>query len=340
MTASIPDERGQFEYVLVCGLDVTEQTWHDSVQGSLRRVATLVASGAGGSALMDAVTSEIGRLFEGQSANLLQLDGSEGLIAGAWSSGDALTWEVGTRFPVVGDTASGRAIESLRPERVDSPDELVDQVARDLWAAHGTQSTLAAPVIVDRALWGVISVSRVTADRFPAEAEERLGDFAALVAQAIANAAAQAEVRASRARLVATADAERKKLERNLHDGAQQRLVSISISLRLAQAKLQIGSGRRRCADRRRSGRAGARARRAARARTRHPSGRADRPRSRTGARRARRPCAVARVDRERPGRPSAVGGRGGCVLRRRRVADERGEVRAARARRTSASSG
>ena len=94
-------------------------------------------------------------------------------------------------------------------------------------------------MIVDRALWGVISVSRVTADRFPVEAEERLGDFAALVAQAIANAAAQAEVRASRARLVATADDERKKLERNLHDGAQQRLVSISISLRLAQAKLQ-----------------------------------------------------------------------------------------------------
>jgi PAS domain S-box-containing protein len=231
VTESIPDERGQFEYVLVCGLDVTERTWHDNVQGSLRRVATLVASGAGGAELMSAVTSEVGRLFEGQSANLLQLDGSDGQIAGAWSSGDALTWDVGTSFPIVGDTATGRAIESLRPERV-------DQYARDLWAAHGTESTLAAPVIVERALWGVISVSRVTAERFPAEAEARLGDFAALVAQAIANAAAQAEIRASRARLVATADAERKKLERNLHDGAQQRLVSISISLRLAQAKL------------------------------------------------------------------------------------------------------
>jgi signal transduction histidine kinase len=79
----------------------------------------------------------------------------------------------------------------------------------------------------------------VTTERYPREAEDRLGDFAALVSQAIANAAAQAEVRASRARLVATADAERKKLERNLHDGAQQRLVSISISLRLAQAKLK-----------------------------------------------------------------------------------------------------
>jgi PAS domain S-box-containing protein len=238
VTASIPDERGQFEYVLVCGLDVTEQTWHDNVQGSLRRVATLVAAGTGEAELMSAVTSEIGRLFEGQSANLLQLGEDGFLIVGAWSSGEALTWEPGTLFPVVGDTASGRAIASLRPERVDSPEDLADEVARELWAKHGTHAAVAAPVIVDRALWGVISVSRVTTERYPPEAEDRLGDFAALVAQAIANAAARAEVRASRARLVATADAERKKLERNLHDGAQQRLVSVSISLRLAQAKL------------------------------------------------------------------------------------------------------
>ncbi len=239
VTAPIPDERGQFEYVLVCGLDVTEQVWHDKVQGSLRRVATLVASGTGEAELMDAVTSEIGRLFEGQSANLLRLDESGFRIVGAWSRGEALTWEPGTLFPVVGDTASGRAIASLRPERVDSPEELADEVARELWAKHGTHSAVAAPVIVDRALWGVISVSRVSTEPYPPESEDRLGDFAALVAQAIANAAAQAEVRASRARLVATADAERKKLERNLHDGAQQRLVSVSISLRLAQAKLQ-----------------------------------------------------------------------------------------------------
>ena len=104
-------------------------------------------------------------------------------------------------FPVVGDTASGRAIKSLRPERVDSPDELADVVARELWAEHGaTYAAVAAPVIVDRALWGAISVSRVTTERFPPEAEDRLGEFAGLVALAIANAAAQAEVRASRAR--------------------------------------------------------------------------------------------------------------------------------------------
>jgi signal transduction histidine kinase len=131
-----------------------------------------------------------------------------------------------------------RAIRGGRPVRIDSFDELEEEAARELWRTHGTRTTVAAPIVVERALWGAISIQRTTEEPFPAEAEERLGDFAALVAQAIANAGAQAELRASRVRLVAAADEERKKLERNLHDGAQQRLVSISIALRLAQAKL------------------------------------------------------------------------------------------------------
>jgi PAS domain S-box-containing protein len=234
----IPDEHGQLRYVLVSGLDVTERKWHEDVQGALRRVATLVAAGTDETELMAAVTSEVGRLFDGDSANLLRTDGSAFEVAGGWSRGDALAWETGTVFPATADTATGRAIRSGRPERVDSPDELREAVAQDLWREEGTRAALAAPIVVDRALWGVISVSRTTSEGFPADAEERLGDFAALVAQAVANAGAQAEVRASRARLVAAADAERKNLERNLHDGAQQRLVSISIGLRLAQARL------------------------------------------------------------------------------------------------------
>jgi PAS domain S-box-containing protein len=237
--APIPDEHGQMRYVLVCGLDVTEGRWHEDVQGTLRRVATLVAAGAEESDLMEVVTAEVGRLFDGDSANLLQMTGDASVITGGWSRDGVQTWAAGTVFPVVGDTATGRAMASLRPARVDSPDELEEEVARELWRAHDTESTVAAPIVVDAALWGVISVSRMTTELFPVDAAERLGDFAALIAQAIANASAQAEVRASRARLVAAADAERKKLERNLHDGAQQRLVSISIALRLAHAKLQ-----------------------------------------------------------------------------------------------------
>ena len=236
----IPDERGQLRYVLVSGLDVTERKWHEDVQAALRRVATLVASGTGERDLTAEVTSQVGQLFGGHSANLLRMEGGAALISGAWNRDGTPTFQIGEEFPLAGDTATARAIRGRRPVRVDTYDELEEEPARELWRTHGTQTTVAAPIVVERSLWGVISVSRRTPEPFPAEAEERLGDFAALVAQAIANAGAQAEIRASRARLVAAADAERKKLERNLHDGAQQRLVSISIALRLAHAKISV----------------------------------------------------------------------------------------------------
>jgi PAS domain S-box-containing protein len=234
----IPDERGQMRYVLVSGLDVTERKWHEDVQTALRHVATLVASGMGERELTAAVISEVDRLFEGHAANLLRMEAGTAVVSGVWARDGSPTFRVGEEFPIAGDSATTRAIRSGRAVRVDTFDELQEEPARELWRTHGTQTAVAAPIVVERSLWGAISVQRSTPEPFPAEAEERLADFAALVAQAIANAGAQAEIRASRARLVAAADAERKKLERNLHDGAQQRLVSISIALRLAQAKL------------------------------------------------------------------------------------------------------
>jgi len=95
---------------------------------------------------------------------------------------------------------------------------------------------------VDGVLWGAISVTKTTAELFPEGAEQRLADFAALAAQAIANAQAREELRASRARIVEAADEARRRLERNLHDGAQQRLVSVAIALRLAQERIQDDS--------------------------------------------------------------------------------------------------
>src|SRR5205085_5488803 len=97
------------------------------------------------------------------------------------------------------------------------------------------------PVIVKAALLGALTASRPAEDAFPAGAEVRLRSFADLAAQSIANERAQAELRASRARIVRTADETRERLERNLHDGAQQRLVSVSVVLRLAAAQLACG---------------------------------------------------------------------------------------------------
>jgi signal transduction histidine kinase len=87
-------------------------------------------------------------------------------------------------------------------------------------------------------VWGAVSVA-IAEGSFPPGTEERIAQFTSLVATALANAEAREELHASRARIVEAGDAERRRLERNLHDGAQQRLVSLSLSLRLAQAKLR-----------------------------------------------------------------------------------------------------
>ena len=100
--------------------------------------------------------------------------------------------------------------------------------------ALGFHSAVAAPIFLSGRLWGAVIVSSVEPVPFPAGAEQRIADFAELAAQALANANARAELAASRARIVQAGDAERRRLERNLHDGAQQRLVSLALMLRLA----------------------------------------------------------------------------------------------------------
>jgi signal transduction histidine kinase len=87
----------------------------------------------------------------------------------------------------------------------------------------------------------MIVESRV--EPLPAGTEARLAGFTELAATDIANAEAQAALTASRARIVATADATRRRIERDLHDGAQQRLVSVALQLRAAQEAAPPGAG-------------------------------------------------------------------------------------------------
>ena len=101
-------------------------------------------------------------------------------------------------------------------------------------SALGFTCAVAAPIFLSGRLWGAMIVSSVVAEPFPHGAEQRIADFAELAAQALANAQARADLAASRARIVQAGDAERRRLERNLHDGAQQRLVSLALMLRLA----------------------------------------------------------------------------------------------------------
>jgi len=101
------------------------------------------------------------------------------------------------------------------------------------------QSAVSAPIVVNGHLWGVIGVAGQ--ERLPPDTEQRVAGFTDLVATAIANAEAQAQLTASRARIVATADQTRRRIERNLHDGAQQQLVTLTLQLLTAQAAVPAG---------------------------------------------------------------------------------------------------
>jgi signal transduction histidine kinase len=211
--------------------------WLAEEQAALRRVATLVARGAPPAEVFDAVTGEAGRLVGADEAVLrrYETDGT-GTTVSSWSrTGTSLA--AGTRFPNDRDTVSWQIFQSGQPGRIDNFAERPGECAaacRDL----GWRSAVAAPVIVAGRTWGMAIAASKRAMPLPPDTEARVSEFTDLVATAIANAESRAELAASRARIVVTADATRRRIERDLHDGTQQRLVSVALELRAAQAEV------------------------------------------------------------------------------------------------------
>jgi signal transduction histidine kinase len=121
--------------------------------------------------------------------------------------------------------------------RVDSFGADAGAIAREA-RVLGIRSSVGCPIVVGGRLWGVIAASTKREEPFPPDTEAQIGGFTELVATAIANAEAQAELTASRARIVAAADQTRRRIERDLHDGAQQRLVSLTLRLQSAAAAI------------------------------------------------------------------------------------------------------
>ncbi len=227
---------------LFCGYlrDVTEARERErdlrrlaTEQAALRRVATAVATSTDPRHAFAVVTEEVGRLLAAQSSNMIRFDDDlHATVVGAWNEGDVRNIPVGNTVRMDGDTASARVFRTGAPARVDNYAEVPGELSARL-RALGFTSAVAAPVFLSGRLWGAMIVSSV-AEPFPAGAEQRIADFAELAAQALSNAQARADLAASRARIVQAGDSERRRLERNLHDGAQQRLVSLALMLRLA----------------------------------------------------------------------------------------------------------
>jgi signal transduction histidine kinase len=169
----------------------------------------------------------------------MQYDGVRTVtIVGAWSEDGRPTFPVGHVVDVDGDTAVARVVRSGQAARVDSYRNAGGNLAATLVSA-GYRSAVAAPVNVAGRIWGVLAAASTSEVPMPDGIEQRLCDFADLVAQALANADAYEKLAASRARLVEVGDAERRRLERNLHDGAQQRLVSVALGLNMVASKLE-----------------------------------------------------------------------------------------------------
>jgi signal transduction histidine kinase len=210
-------------------------------QAALRRVATLVARAAPTDEVFAAVTEEAGRLLHADYATLNRFDpdGAARAVA-SWSS-SGVFFPVGSRWNIGGRNVNTLVSETGRPARIDDYSDASGPAAEDA-RAIGLRAGLGVPLSVEGRPWGVMFVASRKGP-LAAGTEARLAGFTELAGTAIANAEAQAALTTSRARIVATADATRRRIERNLHDGAQQRLVSLALNLRAAQAAAPPGTG-------------------------------------------------------------------------------------------------
>jgi signal transduction histidine kinase len=207
-------------------------------QAALRRVATLVARGVPPTEVFSAVALELAGVLGAENASVWRYepDGAATLLS-AWDEPGAKKMPVGQRFSLEGDNVAARVLQTGCRVRMDSHDDAAGPAAAQI-RALGIRGGVGAPIIVGGRLWGVAAVGSSRPQPLPPDTEGRVGDFADLVATAIANAQTHAELTASRVRIVTAADDARRRIERDLHDGAQQRLVSLGLELRTAEANV------------------------------------------------------------------------------------------------------
>jgi signal transduction histidine kinase len=211
-------------------------------QAALRRVATLVARGIPPEEVFAAVIEEVVGLLPVDHAGMGRYEPNGTVTVVAVWSATVDGFPVGSRWILEGKNLSTIVFETGRPGRIDNYADAcgpTGETARET----GARSAVATPIIVEGRVWGLTIAGSSGEQPLPRDTEARLASFTELVATAIANAESRADLAASRARIVAAADETRRRIERDLHDGAQQRLVSLGLELRAAQAAVppQLG---------------------------------------------------------------------------------------------------
>ena len=207
-------------------------------QAALRRVATLVAEGAAPTAVFDAVAAEMEGLLHADGVTLSRYEPGSEVTVVAHRGSNARRVPPGSRVRHEGENVTTMVRRSERPARMESyagTHGAIAELVHDL----GVRATVGAPVVVDGLLWGVVIANWRGEESPPAGTEERMAQFAQLLDTAIANADSRDQLTASRARLLTAADEARRRVVRDLHDGAQQRLVHTIVMLKLAQRALR-----------------------------------------------------------------------------------------------------
>src|SRR4051812_33565706 len=204
-------------------------------QAALRRVATLVARGAPRAEVFTAIASEIGHLFGLEETRMVRYDDDRTGVVEASAGPTEDFFPVGSRVPVDADSASSRVLRAGEPVRIDNYGTATGAIAETV-RSMGIRGAVAAPISVEGRLWGAISAGTTRDQPLPPATESRLGQFTELMATAVANTEGKSELAASRRRIVAASDEARRRFERDLHDGVQQRLVTLALELRGAEA--------------------------------------------------------------------------------------------------------
>ncbi|HEX4690005.1 MAG TPA: PAS domain S-box protein [Solirubrobacteraceae bacterium] len=235
---------GEIDCLVTTGLDITERERRAeklgklaAEQAALRRVAVLVASDTPPDAVFEAVAEEICGLLGIPSVVILRFEqDAPATIVGHFSNHDTPSFEVGGTVALEPGLSAEHVYRTGSSIRVEDYSGLAGEVAQQMRSA-GYESTIAVPIRLAGATWGALIAALRPGEMLPSDTERRMEAFADLVALVLTTASARQALNASRARIVEASDHERRRLERNLHDGAQQRLVAVSITLRMAKAR-------------------------------------------------------------------------------------------------------
>jgi signal transduction histidine kinase len=217
----------------------------ESEQAALRRIAALVARSAPSGEVFDAVVDEVRSLMGVDAAALARYEADDtATLLAVSAEADARVASPGDKLSTEGHNVTALVSRTGRPARIDDYTKATGGPHVRQAREAGIQSMVGAPVQGrERVVWGLLGVYSMHRP-LPADTEARLADFAALVASAIANVQAWSELEASRVRIISAADEARRRVMRDLHDGAQQRIVALTLrTRRLAQSQAAQEAG-------------------------------------------------------------------------------------------------